>query len=123
MDKWQAQDAFWGSFGLPAYDSNTVPFDATMPYITYEAVSSRLGAVSMITASIWYRSKSWRDISTKAGEIETLIYNMAPSVAINNGRYKVRLPESMSFAQRMSDPDPDVRRIVLNVELEFLTPC
>ena len=31
MDKFQAQQSFWSSFGLTAYDENTVPDDAEYP--------------------------------------------------------------------------------------------
>lgn len=122
MNKWQAQQEFWSSFGLSAYDQNTVPDSAQMPYITYEAVTASFEDTLTITASLWYRSRSWSEISVKASEIERKIYNMPPSVEIEGGRYKVRLPSDMPFAQRMEDPeDKDVRRIVLNVEWEFLT--
>lgn len=41
MDRAQAIHSFWNSFGLKAYDENTVPDNAKLPYITYEvAVSS-----------------------------------------------------------------------------------
>lgn len=121
MDKWRAQDAFWNSFGLPAYDMNTVPQTAELPYITYEAVGASFEVTQMVTASIWYRSRSWAGVSQKAEEIAETIKSMPPSVQIDHGRYKVRLPDSMAYAQRMSDPDPDIRRIVINVEMEFLT--
>lgn len=122
MDKWQAQHSFWSSFSIPAYDQYTVPDNAQMPYITYEAFSGSLDEVKTVTASIWYRSTSWAAISAKADEIADYIYNMEPATAIDGGRYKVRLPESMPFAQRMDDPsDRDVRRMVLNTEWEFLT--
>lgn len=121
MDKWQAQDSFWNSFDIPAYDSNTVPENAQLPYITYEAFSAPLGVTKMVTASIWYRSRSWRDVSRKADEIAIYIKNMPPSMQIEGGRLKIRLPRDIPFAQRMSDPDTDIRRIVINVEMEFLT--
>lgn len=35
MNKAQAIQAFWESFGVPAYEESTVPDDAVMPYITY----------------------------------------------------------------------------------------
>ena len=36
MDKAQALHSFWSGFGLTAYDENTVPDGAQLPYITYE---------------------------------------------------------------------------------------
>lgn len=122
-NKWQAQQTFWSSFGIPAYDENTVPDGATMPYITYEAVSGNLGAQTTISASLWYRSNSWAEISQKADQIaQQIALAEKPAIKIDNGFMKVRLPDGMPFAQRMDEPnDKQVRRIVLTVEIEFLT--
>lgn len=123
MDKWQAQQAFWEGFGLTAYDERTVPDGATMPYITYEAVGGDLGAQTTISASLWYRSNSWAEISQKADQIaQQIALAEKPAIKIDNGFMKVRLPDGMPFAQRMDEPnDRQVRRIVLTVEIEFLT--
>lgn len=121
MDRWQAQQEFWESFGVPAYDARTVDYGAEMPYITYDAVSSNIGAVKDVNASLWYRSTSWADISKKATEIARTIDAMPPSWEIDDGRIKFRVPEVSTFAQRGSDPDPNVRKMILTVEVEFLT--
>lgn len=121
MDAWQVQDTFWNQFGIPAYDNTTVKPDAVMPYITYEAVDGEFGVPRLITASIWYRAKNWRDISQKSNQIKRMIKQLPPSEPMEGGRYKVRIPEDMPWAQRMSDEDEDVRRIVINVEIEFMT--
>lgn len=121
MNKWQAQDAFWNGFGIPAYDENTVKVGTKMPYITYMAVSSALDGVMQVTASIYYKDRSWTQVDAKADEIARAIVKADdPAIPIDGGYMKVRMPESKS-AERMSDPDPDVRRIVLHVEIEFLT--
>lgn len=121
-DKWQAQQKFWESFGIPAYDRNSVPTNAPYPRINYEAIGANLGVPRVVTAVLWYRSKSWADISKKADEIAKAINELPPSIEIEGGRYKVRLPQDMAFAQRYEDPqDADVRGMVLNVEMEFLT--
>ena len=76
MDKWQAIDKFWNSFGIPAYDENTVVTgdnSPTPPYITYNAVTSRVGQEISLTASIWYRGYSWKEVSEKANEIAEAI--------------------------------------------------
>lgn len=123
MDKWQAQQTFWEGFGLTAYDERTVPDGATMPYITYESVGGDLGAQTTISASLWYRSNSWAEISQKADQIaQQIALSEKPAIKIDNGFMKVRLPDGMPFAQRMDEPnDRQVRRIVLTVEIEFLT--
>ena len=122
-DKWQAQQAFWGSFGIPAYDERTVPDDATMPYVTYEAVGGGIEERTTVNASLWYRSNSWAEISQKADYIaERIATTQIPSIKIKNGYMMIRLPDGTPFAQRMDEPnDRQVRRIVMTVEIEFLT--
>lgn len=121
MNRWQAQQEFWSSFGVPAYDSRTVAFNAEMPYITYDAISSNIGSVKDVNASLWYRTTSWAEISQKAIEIARTIDEMPPSIQIDDGRIKFRVPEVSIFAQRAEDPDPNVRKMILTVEVEFLT--
>ena len=129
-DKWQAQDDFWNSFGLVAYDENSVPKDAVMPYITYEAIGSVFDGSTQrdirgreIRANIWYRDPNWKTICQKADEIGQKIYDeIAPAIKIKNGYIVIRIPETTPFAQRMDEPtDKSVRRIVLTVNIEFLT--
>lgn len=121
MDKWQAQQKLWESFDIPAYDEMTVPDDAIMPYITYEAVAGNMDAATQVAINLWYRSNSWVDISRKAQQIATAIDNMPSSIKIDGGRMKVRLPNS-AWGDRMEEPnDSGVRRIRIAVEIEFLT--
>lgn len=121
MDKEQAIHAFWSSFEIPAYDENTVPDNAEMPYITYNVVINNVGGVTLLTASVWYRSTSWAEISTKVDEIgEKLALNGFYSARLDNGI--MWLVQGTPFAQRMSDPEDDmIRRYYLNVTAEFLT--
>lgn len=120
MDKAQAIQLFWGSFGIPAYDETDVPDDAVMPYITYGVATDSIDAVVNMGASLWYRTNSWKDISQKAEEIaETIVKMNPPSIEINNGR--LYISKGTPFAQRMSDDDGSVRRIYLNIQAEFLT--
>lgn len=123
MDKWQAQQEFWSSFGLTAYDELTVPDDAAMPYLTYEAVSGNLGAKTTVSASLWYRSNSWREISQKSEYIAGSIYeDPRPAIQIDGGYMMVRLPDGTMHSDRMEEPnDKQVRRIRFVVEIEFLT--
>ena len=119
MDKWNAQQYYWSSFGIPAYDRLTVPEDAEFPYITYEPASGSLDGVMLRSASVWYRGgHDWRGVTEKVLEIESTVERL---IKIDGGYMKVRKPSS-NFAQRMDDPDdPLIRRVVLNVEIEFLT--
>ena len=120
MDKAQGMQAFWSSFGLPAYDQNTVPEDAEMPYITYELLTDSLGTAVPMLASLWYYTPSWREISQKAEEIAEYIATMSPpAFPIDGGR--IYITKGTPFAQRMSDESPFIRRIVLSVMVEYFT--
>lgn len=119
MDKAQALNTFWNSFNIPAYDSQTIPEDATLPYITYETATDSLDNRVTLTNSLWYRSTSWKDITEKADEIAERIGIGGEIIKIDNGY--VWLMRGTPFAQRMSDPDDSIRRIVLNVQAEYLT--
>lgn len=116
-DKWSAQHDFWSGFGLTAYDAYTVPDDAEMPYITYEAISAGFDEKTAISASLWYRSTSWTVVSAKAAQIEDLI-GSGMGLKYTGGRLWVT--KERPFAQRLNDPSDDsIRRIILQVAIEF----
>lgn len=120
-DKWQALNAFWNSFSLNAYDENTVPDDAQMPYITYNGASDSWDYDVPTNASIWYRTSSWADVSQKAEEIAKAIGENGYYITPIDGGYMV-IKKGNVFAQRMNDPDDDsVRRILLSVLINYLT--
>ena len=119
MDKGQAVQFFWEGFGLPAYDANTVPPSAEMPYITYEVATGKLDDRLPLTASLWYHSMSWDDISGKAAQIAQHIVDAPKPLKIEGGY--LWIVQGTPFAQRMSDPEDSVRRIVLNIQAEFIT--
>ena len=117
MDKWQALNTFWNRFDLVAYDENTVPDGAALPYITYMASTGEIDEPIYLTASIWYRSNSWTEVSQKADEISNYIGGGAGE-SYDGGR--LWITKSVPFAQRMSEAsDYQVRRILLQITAEF----
>lgn len=118
MNEWQALDQFWNSFGLQAYDENTVPDDQSPPYITYEAIVGQLDETLLLTASLWYRTTKWTEISEKAIEIKRAI-GSGMGVTYDNGRLWVT--QGDQFLQRKPDEDPQIRRIQLQINAEFQT--
>lgn len=121
MDKAQALQVFWSSFGLPAYDETTVPDDAKMPYITYRVATDSLESVLPLSASLWYRDKSWAEITQKSEEVATAIAQHGFVSYPVDGGY-IWIVKGVPFAQRMREENDDmVRRIYLNVTVEFLT--
>ena len=124
MTKEQALHSFWSSFGLTAYDENTVPDDATLPYLTYSVSVGDYGSSVTMPASLWYRSKSWKDITEKANEIGNQIGLGGNIVRHDDGVLWIK--RASTFAQRMSagstesDRDSSIRRIVLNIVVDYL---
>ena len=118
MNKVQALDKFWNSFGLLAYDENSVPEDAKLPYITYDVITSDFGNVLTLNASIWDRSYSWKTLQEKEEEIANYIGRGGLMVSYDGGAFWLR--KSSNWAQRMRDADNAIRRIVLSIEIEFI---
>ena len=118
-DKWQALQSFWESFGIPAYDENTVPDEAEMPYITYEASTANIEHSLNLTASLWYYSGSWEEISKKAAEIGAYIGYGHRIIPLNKGY--LNITQGSPFAQRFSDSNDKIRRIIINIDCEYYT--
>lgn len=120
MDKAQALHQFWSGFGVAAYDANTVPSTATYPRLTYEASMDSFDDPVYLTASIWYRSTSWAEISQKAQEISESIGMGGVTIPYDGGMLWVT--RSAPFVQRLNDPDDSmIRRILLSVACEYLS--
>jgi hypothetical protein len=122
MDKWQAQNSFWNSFGIPAWEEHSVPDNQknVYPRITYEAATATFETLVPITASIWDKSTSWATADTLANTIESYIKSMG-CPEVEGGRYRVFIGDT-TFAQKMDDPaDDQIKRILLNVTFEFMT--
>lgn len=121
MDKEQAIHSFWSSFGIPAYDANTVPDDAVMPYITYSVATGALEDVLLLNASIWYRSTSWRDVAEKTKQIAEYVGVGGYKLMRVDGGY-LFLTQGSPFSQRMPDQSDDmIRRVYININAEFFT--
>ena len=119
-DKEQALNAFWSSFGVPAYDENTVPDDAAMPCITYETSIGDLFNTVLLSASVWTRSASWAWAANKAQEISDEIGTGGTCYGYDGGMLWIK--RGKPFAQRVADPaDSMIRRYLINIEADFLS--
>lgn len=119
MDKQQALQSFWGSFGLPAYEENTVDKDAEMPYITYNVITDNYENTVTLNASLWYYSKSWKGIDTMANAIGDYLARDRVIIKIDGGYFWVK--KGTPFSQHVADTNDMVRRVRLTVEADFLT--
>ena len=120
MTKAAAIYQFWNSFGLTAYEENSVPDDAAFPYITYQLVTDSFDREVPVTASLWYRSESWTDINAKTEEISQRISRGGKIISCDDGA--IWLKRGQPFAQNMGDESDDlIKRKYLNITVEFMT--
>ena len=120
MTKAAAIYQFWNGFGLKAYEENTVPTDASFPYITYQLVTDSFDREAPVTASLWYRSESWTAINAKTEEISQKISRGGKIISCDGGA--IWLKRGQPFAQNMGDESDDlIKRKYLNITAEFIT--
>ena len=124
MDNYQALQTFWDSFGIDAYDEQTLFDEGSMPaypHITYEAASGGYMNTSMLSASIWDKNTSWAWIKTKVEEIRQSIGYGGRQLAVDGGYIWVKLPEISQFSAPVDSGDDSVKRIRMSIEVDFMT--
>ena len=120
MTKAAAIYQFWSSFGLTAYEENTVPEDATFPYVTYQLVTDSFDREVAATASLWYRGESWTAINAKTEEVARFIGGGGCLLDCDSGF--IWLKRGTPFAQNMGDESDDlIKRKYINVTVEYMT--
>ena len=118
MDKWQALQSFFSSFGLTAYDESSVPESAQLPYITYQAAVDSLDSPVVLTGDLYYKSTSWTEISQKADEINDALKN---GVIMPLDIGFLWLVRGSPFAQRINEDSDTLKHIYIVLMGEFLT--
>ena len=120
MDRFEALYSFWSSFGIPAYESGSVP-DAesvVFPYLTYDVMSSPFDGEVVANASIWTRSTSWVTADAFSDAIERRLENGGAILEYAGGI--VWITPEVPFSQSMGDPADDlIKRKLLTVQLHF----
>ena len=120
MTKAAAIYQFWSSFGLTAYEENTVPTDAAFPYITYQLVTDSFDREVAATASLWYRGESWTAINAKTEEISKKIGASGKKISVDGGGIWIK--RGQPFAQNMGDESDDlIKRKYINISIVFIT--
>ena len=120
MTKAAAIYQFWSSFGLTAYEENTVPEDAAFPYVTYQLVTDSFDNDVPMTASLWYRGESWLDANAKIDDVSLYIGSGGVFFPCDGGRIWIK--KGQPFAQNMGDEsDSLIKRKHLNITAEYLT--
>ena len=124
MTKEQALYTLWSSFGISAYEENSVPKDAKFPYITYQVVIDNFNNEIPLTASLWDRDKNGYSAllqnSIKIEEISQTIGMGGVFLDCDNG--KIWIKRGTPFAQNMGDESDNlIKRKYINITAEFFT--
>ena len=119
MNKEQTLQAFFSSFGWTAYDENSVPEDAVLPYITYEVQTANIGTPVYLSANLWDRSTSWRTVTEKGIDIAKELSFGGKTVKYDDGLLFITM--GAPFTQRIADDDDTIRRLMLNFAVEFMS--
>lgn len=131
MNKQQAYKSFWSGFGVLAFEENSVPTQDVLKslaesmnlpsdrYITYQVLTDDLDHPVFPTASIYHRSTSWEVADLLANTISERIQN-TDTIRLDNGR--MFITKGSPFAQHQDESgDTNIRRIILNLGVEFFT--
>lgn len=132
MNKQQAYKAFWSRFGVLAFEENSVPDDEVInelvkngqalskfPYITYQVLTSDITGSIFPTASIWDKSNSFEKADLLSNRIAEYIQSMN-TIKLDDGR--MFITKGSPFAQHMlEEGDSSIRRIILNIGVQFFT--
>lgn len=124
MDNYQALQSFWESFGVEAYDDQTVFNEGNLPafpHITYESASGGYLNSATLSASIWDRTATWGFLKQKAEEIKRYIGYGGKQIKTDGGYLWIKLPESTRFDWPEDSGEDGVLRIRINIEVDFLT--
>lgn len=132
MNKQQAYNNFWNSFGVLAFEENSVPTEdeinaliasgaasARWPIITYQVLLDDIGSPVYPSASIYDKDSSWERADTLANAISATIQSQK-TIKLDNGR--MFITKGSPFAQHMEEAsDRSIRRIIINTGIEFFT--
>ena len=120
MNRYEAQYTFWSSFGVPAYEENSVPDikDIKYPYITYPAIGAEVTAQTFINVSIYTRSSSLKKVTEIAEKVMKRFVEGGAEIRFTGGGFF--LTAENTFIQIMGDPNDDlIKRAVLSLVIHW----
>lgn len=125
MSKFEALVAFYSSFGIPAYEENSIyAVDAApeFPYLTYElALDNYESGEIALSLSLWYNEYNWGALEDKTAEIAESIGEGGKFISLGNGEY-IWIKRRSPFAQPADSPaSSTIKRMIINISVEFLT--
>lgn len=120
MTKGAALQAFFGGI-MTAYAASAVPDDATLPYLTYDLITSAWGDSEVgLTVNMWFRTTSEKEPNAAVDKLSKAIGLGGVQLPCDDGI--IWLKRGSPWAQSLTDEtDKTIKRRYINVTAEYLT--
>ena len=119
MNKYEALCNFYSGFGIPAYEENSVPEKAKMPYITYEAITSGFDSQNVaLSFQIFFKSESLMKIDTLTDKLSDALRG---HVKLKCDEGYIILYRGEPFAQNVSTGDKATKCKYVNILADYIT--
>ena len=120
MTKGAALQAFFGGI-MTAYAASAVPDDATLPYLTYDLITSAWGDGEVgLTVNMWFRTTSEKEPNAAVDKLSKAIGLGGVQLQCDDGI--IWLKRGSPWAQSLTDgTDKTIKRRYINVTAEYLT--
>ena len=120
MTKGAALQSFFDSI-MPSYSSSSVPDNATLPYLTYELITSAWnGGEVGLTVNMWFRTTSEKEPNAAVDKLSKAIGLGGVQLPCDDGM--IWLKRGSPWAQSLTDEtDKTIKRRYINVTAEYLT--
>jgi len=106
---------FFSSFGVPAYEQNSVPKNAALPYITYPIITTEWDGATVISFRLWDRCDSIADRLMRTVDVISDTIGEGTSVPTSDGQ--IAIYKGSPFVQLLSDSDRAVKYAYINIEV------
>ena len=120
MTKGAALQSFFDSI-MTSYAASAVPEDATLPYLTYELITSAWdGGEVGLTVNLWFYTTGEAVPNAKAQELSDAIGYGGVTLPCDGGF--IWLKRGSPWCQNIQDDtDPNIKRRYINVTAEYMT--
>ena len=120
MTKGAALHSFFNGI-MPSYAASSVPDDATLPYLTYELITSVWnGGEVGLTVNMWFRTTSEKEPNAAVDKLSKAIGLGGVFLHCDDG--VIWLKRGSPWAQSLTDAtDKTIKRRYINVTAEYLT--
>ena len=120
MTKGAALQAFFGGI-MTAYAASAVPDDATLPYLTYDLITSAWGDGEVgLTVNMWFRTTSEKEPNAAVDKLSKAIGLGGVQLPCDDGIIWIK--RGSPWAQSLTDEtDKTIKRRYINVTAEYIT--